>query len=83
MSQGLLSSNCGYCPQAAHTRNYAARGDRRMSLATFEACLANVPSHVQVMFAGMAEPWLNPDATAMAESAIAAGRRLSACSSRF
>ncbi len=36
-----------------------------MSLETFQRCLSNVPAHVQIMFAGMAEPWLNPHATDM------------------
>ncbi len=68
---------CSVCPQATHVRSYAGRGDRHMTLATFQRCLATVPRRVEVMFAGMAEPWLNRDATSMVEHASSLGHPIS------
>jgi hypothetical protein len=52
---------CSYCPQAVHVQRYHEDGaqDRQMSLATFQQALSTVPRGVRVVFAGMAEPFLN------------------------
>ena len=44
-----------------------------MSLATFRQCISTVPSEVDISFAGYAEPWLNPECTAMVEHANSQG----------
>lgn len=55
---------CSYCPQPLLVSKYAERGER-MSLEMFKACLDRVPAQVEILFAGMAEPWLNPSCTDM------------------
>ncbi len=62
---------CAYCPQKTHVTNYAARSSEfRMSLDTFKKCLSTIPSDVEIQFAGMAEPWLNPECTDMVLHAL-------------
>lgn len=57
---------CSYCPQELHIKRYVPRhGDKYMSLMTLIHCLSTVPRNVQIIFAGMAEPWLNPSCTGM------------------
>ncbi|MBD3320235.1 MAG: radical SAM protein [Chitinivibrionales bacterium] len=58
---------CAYCPQDTITRCYSEKNDghRMMSFENFAAWLENVPAHVEIHFAGMAEPWLNPDCSRM------------------
>lgn len=71
--------NCGYCPQERHVRRYSERagsGEFRMSLDVFKACLKTVPPEVEILFAGMAEPWLNRETTAMLLHAHAMGHRV-------
>ena len=69
---------CDYCPQAIHVKNYRGRaGARVMTLELFRACLAKVPTDVEIVFAGMAEPWLAPDATAMVLHAHQKGHQVS------
>lgn len=58
--------NCSYCPQKLHVTNYARENSEfKMSMDTFRKCIDKLPRHVEILFAGMAEPWLNPDATDM------------------
>ncbi len=65
---------CDYCPQVVHVTAYRERGgDRVMSLETFKRALSTVPRDVTIMFAGMAEPWLNPAASDMVLHAHAEG----------
>ncbi len=72
------SPNCSFCPQKTHVTNYAARSSEfKMSMETFETCLNNIPKHIEIMFAGMAEPWLNSLCTDMLLAAHAAGHRVS------
>lgn len=47
-----------------------------MSFETFERCLATVPKHVRIHFSGMADPWLNPEATRMVMHAHRRGHRI-------
>lgn len=68
---------CQSCPQTIHVRSYAGRGDRVMTLETFLWCLEKVPKEVEIIFAGMAEPWLNPRATEMVVAAHALGHGVS------
>jgi len=68
---------CSYCPQRTFVRAQREASDvTHMPLETFSACLATVPANVEINFSGYAEPWLNLDATAMAERAAAAGHTL-------
>ena len=47
-----------------------------MTLAVFKRCLSTVPKDVEILFAGMAEPWLNPAATDMVVYAHEQGYRV-------
>lgn len=69
---------CRYCPQERLVHAYKDRSpDRVMAVDTFQTCLKTVPTSVEVHFLGMAEPWLNPDCTAMVHYAHNKGHRLS------
>ena len=58
---------CSYCPQIIHIHTYKARPNslRSLSMGNYVRCLETVPTEVGIVFAGMAEPWLNPDCTQM------------------
>jgi sulfatase maturation enzyme AslB (radical SAM superfamily) len=60
---------CAFCPQDALRSSYGG-AEKYMSLDTFRAVLARVPRHIRIDFAGMAEPWANPAATAMLREAL-------------
>lgn len=47
-----------------------------MSEDNFLKCLRKIPGNVEILFAGMAEPWLNPDATLMLLHSHASGHRV-------
>lgn len=47
-----------------------------MSFNTFAQSLAKVPKNVEIVFAGMAEPFLNPDAVSMVYTAIHEGYKV-------
>lgn len=69
---------CSYCAQAIHVRQYAApHRPTTMPLETFKRCLAKVPKDVEIVFAGMAEPWLNHAATDMLLHVIEQGYAVS------
>ena len=56
---------CRFCPQNRLARSYPRDEPRELSFGAFQTILKKVPSHVRIDFSGMAEPWLNPEATAM------------------
>ena len=66
---------CDYCPQKIHVNNY--KGGRVMTIEDYATCMAKVPSYVDIHFAGMAEPWLNTEATNMVLMAHEQGHRIS------
>ncbi len=47
-----------------------------MSFETFKACVDKLPQNVDVGFAGMCEPWINPDCTKMVIYAHKQGHRI-------
>ncbi len=57
---------CRFCPQDRLAKSYPKGEPRDLSLSDFLTVLEKLPPYVRVDFSGMAEPWLNPDATAMA-----------------
>jgi hypothetical protein len=69
---------CSYCPQQTLVKEYAKleREGRIMRLEDFRKCLATVPAATSVTFAGMAEPWLNPDCTDMLVHAYGRGHQI-------
>jgi hypothetical protein len=59
-------NNCLYCPQDKLIKAYAKRSNSyKMSFDVFKTCLDKIPRHINIGFAGMCEPWLNPDCTKM------------------
>jgi hypothetical protein len=55
---------CTFCPQD-RLRGIYGRATKYFSPADFTTVLGRIPLHVRIDFSGMAEPWANPDATAM------------------
>ena len=48
-----------YCPQEVIAARY--KGERLLSVETFEKCLRNCPKDVPIYFAGYSEPFCNPE----------------------
>jgi hypothetical protein len=63
---------CTFCPQDT-LRGLYGKNTKYFALDDFKTILAKVPKHVRIDFSGMAEPWANPDATAMLRHALEAG----------
>lgn len=71
--------NCRYCPQDLFVNRYFEKDKSRvsmMSLQTFKICLEKLPINCVLMFAGMTEPFLNPDCMEMLKMACASGRKV-------
>ncbi len=64
---------CTFCPQDQLKANYKNHPDKYLSWENFKIVLGKLPQHVRIDFSGMAEPWANPDCTAMLRSALANG----------
>lgn len=68
--------NCRYCPQDLLIKSYYKdnpKRDRVMSMDTFIACLNHLPEKCNMMFCGMAEPFLNPFCVDMIVKAYESG----------
>jgi hypothetical protein len=63
---------CTFCPQDT-LRGLYGTNTKYFSLDDFKTILAKVPKHVRIDFSGMAEPWANPDATAMFRHSVQSG----------
>ena len=59
--------NCRFCPQNVLIKKYRSVGKKNavMALEDYKKCIDNLPKEVIVNFAGMAEPFLHPDAVEM------------------
>src|SRR5260370_35900255 len=66
---------CTFCPQDLLRGTYG-KNEKYLSLEDFRTILGKVPRHVRIAFSGMAEPWANPQATAMGRPALADGRTI-------
>lgn len=81
ISQGLVSSNCSYCPQKIHVEKYAERIDSSSQFAMryddFVTCIGKIPKNVEIQFAGMAEPFLNHHCADMILAAHGHGHNVS------
>lgn len=74
------SVNCRYCPQDVMVREYFKHDKSRkriMSVEDFSIFLKHTPNDCDIMFAGMAEPYLNQNCVEMLKMACQAGRRVS------
>src|SRR5258708_151855 len=56
---------CSYCPQDKLVAAYPRKASRHMSFDVFKNCVDKLPSHVNIHFSGMSEPWQNPECTRM------------------
>lgn len=65
---------CRFCPQDRLVKSYPKGDARSLTPEAFRMILGRVPRHVRLDFSGMAEPWLNPDATSMVVAAFEQGR---------
>ena len=63
---------CTFCPQDA-LRDIYGENTKYLALDDFKTILGKVPNHVRIDFSGMAEPWANPDATAMLRHTLELG----------
>jgi len=71
---GCSVSCLKYCPQEIITTQYS--GKRLLSLESFKALIASVPSNVTIIFSGVAEPFLNQDCISMIEYAHEKGHAI-------
>ncbi|MCM1236783.1 MAG: radical SAM protein, partial [Ruminococcus flavefaciens] len=72
--------NCRYCPQSVLLNRYFEKDKNRksrMTLEDFRIFIEHTPDNCDFMFAGMSEPYLNPDCTKMLKMACEAGRNVS------
>lgn len=69
--------NCRFCPQNLLINTYFAKDKNRKRVMTtddFEIFLKHTPDNCGIMFAGMAEPFLNPECTKLLQMSCDAGR---------
>jgi hypothetical protein len=67
--------NCVFCPQKTLTSVY--KGERMLSLTDFKTAVDKIPIGVGIIFAGLSEPWLNANCTAMIVYANFKGHKIS------
>ncbi len=69
--------NCDYCPQKIHVQRYTEKSRlTEMTFHDFKKILSTVPKNVEIVFAGMAEPWLNRWCTDMVMYAFDQGYKV-------
>lgn len=61
---------CRFCPQDRLVKSYPKGSSRSLGLTDFIQLVAKLPRHIRIDFSGMAEPWLNPEATGMVTHAF-------------
>jgi organic radical activating enzyme len=67
---------CNFCPQDNLRDAYGKESPKYMSLDTFKTVIDKLPKNCRIDFSGMAEPWVNPDCTAMVEYALTSGKNI-------
>ncbi len=67
---------CRFCPQDRLVKSYPKGEPRELSLADFVHVVDKLPAHVRLDFSGMAEPWLNRQATDMVVHAFEHERKV-------
>ncbi len=69
--------DCVLCPQLKLIQEYSKCSNVNvLTMETYKNCIDKVPASVRIDFSGMAEPWLNPDATQMLLYAAQKGHRI-------
>ncbi len=75
---------CNYCPQTVHVNNYSKNNSLfKLPFEDFKKCISTIPTSVDIVFAGMAEPWMNEDCTSMIEYAYEKGHTISVFTTCF
>lgn len=64
---------CNFCPQDNLRDAYGKDDVKYMSLDTFKIAISKIPKNTRIDFSGMAEVWVNPEATAMVKHALTTG----------
>ncbi|WP_276948192.1 SPASM domain-containing protein [Acetatifactor muris] len=70
---------CRFCPQKLLTGNYFKENpdrERIMTIDTYQKCLDHIPKKCNILFCGMAEPFLNPNCIDMLKMTVASGRKV-------
>ncbi|CAB4133158.1 4Fe4S-binding SPASM domain containing protein [uncultured Caudovirales phage] len=67
---------CNFCPQDNLRDSYGKESPKYMSLDTFKTVIDKLPQNCRIDFSGMAEPWVNPECTAMLEYSLTSGRNV-------
>lgn len=68
------SCACSYCAQRLVAQEYAKRSSQLlMTFDIFQRCVERTPTDMTIAFAGLSEPWLNPECTRMVEWAHETG----------
>jgi hypothetical protein len=67
----LCKNMCTYCPQKLLQSVYGPK--EYMTLETFQTCLSKIPKDIDILFAGFAEPFLNPECSTMIKIASQQG----------
>lgn len=72
------SINCKYCPQKLFIESCKRNGikDFRMEIGVFKRCIDKLPQDVVICFAGMSEPWLNPECGEMLSYVVQKGFKI-------
>lgn len=71
---------CSYCPQStiiSAYKNKCKDDSTLMSVETFKKCLDKLPEDVAISFAGLSEPFLNPNCTEMIQYSVEKGFKVS------
>jgi radical SAM protein with 4Fe4S-binding SPASM domain len=69
--------DCVLCPQLKLIQEYSKCSNVNvLTMEIYKNCIDKVPASVRIDFSGMAEPWLNPDATQMLLYAAQKGHRI-------
>jgi sulfatase maturation enzyme AslB (radical SAM superfamily) len=72
------NNNCHYCPQDIFIKAYKKRSKEvLMHLDDFKSYLEKIPPKVNIWFAGMCEPWMNPACSKMILHADQKGHKIS------
>jgi radical SAM protein with 4Fe4S-binding SPASM domain len=70
--------SCSYCPQKTLVNKYVELSNHfAMTLDGFKKCIDKIPNNVNIVFAGMSEPWLNKNCTEMVLYAHKKGHTIS------
>lgn len=70
-------NNCVYCPQSKLIQAYSKRSSVfQMTFGLFKKCIDKIPPGINIGFAGMSEPWLNPECSDMLRYAYSSGHKI-------